>query len=648
MLISTLIFFPVSAQNIPLEELEASYQKCKTISKKKIDLANEIAYAIHWKSPQLADKYIEEALQESKELGYAEGESTSIWLKGITFTQSDRKKALELFEKAYAIAAKAKYYKGICNTLIGIANINIDLRIINKSDSILKSCIPIAKKIDDKSILSKIYSTLARNSEQEGNYSEAIDYLNKVIEMSLITNDKFMISRSYGSISLIYVRQGKFNEALENNIKKRLICEEIGDRKGEIITIVNISGVLYNQKEYDKAIEALMEAYLMAEKIDDREIMSACMLNIGTIENEQKKPTALQSLKKALELSDEVKLDLQISILENISSYYISQKNFDEGMKYLSEAQKIAEELQDQRVLESIWMRYGEYYNQSNQPQKAIPYLNKALSIALDRKLFESIRRNNLLLSDSYYRLGDYKKSLEYFKEYKNNNDSIFNAQNIRQLALTESQYKYEKQKREYELTQAHHELKIKSQRQIIVAIVLLLVLILILLITIYRSAKLKKQVLLLKIENIKREAELREKEMAAAKLKLVQNAERDTQCLKLLENIESDVESGSKGDMRSLINYYKHQSDENSWNEFEALFIKISPEFYKKLNEEYPTLTPNERKLCVFLKLNMSNKDISKITFQSDEALKKARLRLRKKLSIDREVNLATFMQDL
>lgn len=69
---------------------------------------------------------------------------------------------------------------------------------------------------------------------------------------------------------------------------------------------------------------------------------------------------------------------------------------------------------------------------------------------------------------------------------------------------------------------------------------------------------------------------------------------------------------------------------------------------YFKQLNESFPTLTLNERKLCVFLKLNMTNKDIAQITFQSEEALKKARMRLRKKLELDRDENLAGFIQGL
>jgi DNA-binding CsgD family transcriptional regulator len=82
--------------------------------------------------------------------------------------------------------------------------------------------------------------------------------------------------------------------------------------------------------------------------------------------------------------------------------------------------------------------------------------------------------------------------------------------------------------------------------------------------------------------------------------------------------------------------------------DEFEILFEKVHSSFYENLSARYPDLTANERKMCAFLKLNMSNKDIAQITFQSDEALKKARLRLRQKLDIDRETNLAAFMQSM
>ena len=151
-----------------------------------------------------------------------------------------------------------------------------------------------------------------------------------------------------------------------------------------------------------------------------------------------------------------------------------------------------------------------------------------------------------------------------------------------------------------------------------------------------------------MEIEKINHELVANQKAMTAATLKLVQNSERDSRSIKMLEDIEKNTNEEGKKSVRSLIADYKLQSYNSNWNEFELLFEKVHHSFHDKLNEQFPELTPNERKLCVFLKLNMSNKQIAQITFQSDEALKKARLRLRKKLNIDRDTNLVAFIQNI
>ena len=68
--------------------------------------------------------------------------------------------------------------------------------------------------------------------------------------------------------------------------------------------------------------------------------------------------------------------------------------------------------------------------------------------------------------------------------------------------------------------------------------------------------------------------------------------------------------------------------------------------DFYKALNKKFPDLTNNERKLCAFLRLNMSTKEISAITFQSVHSITIARSRLRKKLNITHsDISLTDFL---
>lgn len=157
-----------------------------------------------------------------------------------------------------------------------------------------------------------------------------------------------------------------------------------------------------------------------------------------------------------------------------------------------------------------------------------------------------------------------------------------------------------------------------------------------------------KKRILEQEIERINKELEQNQKSLTAASLKLIQNSERDAETVRRLEEILESVTPEGKKIVLSLITNFKRISVNSNWNEFELLFQKVHKSFYDKLNENFPDLTGNERKLCAFLKLNMSSKDIANITFQSEEALKKARQRLRQKLGIDRDTNLVIFLQNI
>jgi DNA-binding CsgD family transcriptional regulator len=70
---------------------------------------------------------------------------------------------------------------------------------------------------------------------------------------------------------------------------------------------------------------------------------------------------------------------------------------------------------------------------------------------------------------------------------------------------------------------------------------------------------------------------------------------------------------------------------------------------FYKKLINQFPDLSPNEQKICAFLRLNMSTKEISELTGQGVNALEIARTRLRKKLGItNTKTNLVSFISQI
>ena len=99
---------------------------------------------------------------------------------------------------------------------------------------------------------------------------------------------------------------------------------------------------------------------------------------------------------------------------------------------------------------------------------------------------------------------------------------------------------------------------------------------------------------------------------------------------------------------LRGVIKDINKNSEQDIWPEFEIRFKETHADFYKNLTTRFPNLTPNELKLCAFLKLNMSTKEISELTNQNPDSLKIARHRLRAKLGLSRPVNIVNFLNQM
>ncbi|RYY00234.1 MAG: hypothetical protein EOO53_22325 [Gammaproteobacteria bacterium] len=83
---------------------------------------------------------------------------------------------------------------------------------------------------------------------------------------------------------------------------------------------------------------------------------------------------------------------------------------------------------------------------------------------------------------------------------------------------------------------------------------------------------------------------------------------------------------------------------DEN-WEHFAHHFDKVHTDFLVVLKSRYPNLTPGELKLCAYLRMNLSNKEIAQLVNISTRGVEIARYRLRKKLGLSKETNLFDFL---
>ena len=81
--------------------------------------------------------------------------------------------------------------------------------------------------------------------------------------------------------------------------------------------------------------------------------------------------------------------------------------------------------------------------------------------------------------------------------------------------------------------------------------------------------------------------------------------------------------------------------NNKEDWKFFEEAFNHADKNFFKKVKEKHPELTSNDLRLCVYLRMNLSSKEIAPLLNISHRSVEIKRYRLRKKISLNRNVNL-------
>lgn len=162
------------------------------------------------------------------------------------------------------------------------------------------------------------------------------------------------------------------------------------------------------------------------------------------------------------------------------------------------------------------------------------------------------------------------------------------------------------------------------------------------------KNIELQTQLMRQRNEQMKNEILTKKQDLAKLSLRIMQNSDISAKLFDGLNQLSKRTDKEGLQIINKLISEYKSETMNINWDEFDILFAQVHKAFYDKLNNIFPDLTKSERKLCIFYKLNMNSKEICSLTMQTENALKKARSRLRKKLNVKTSEKISAFLQQL
>lgn len=161
-----------------------------------------------------------------------------------------------------------------------------------------------------------------------------------------------------------------------------------------------------------------------------------------------------------------------------------------------------------------------------------------------------------------------------------------------------------------------------------------------------------RKEKGLIALQNSKLEGELqfKNKELATVTMYLVERGG-------LLSNMKEELLSVIKKlglpnlayELRGVFKMISDTEKSNEdWNRFALYFDQVHNNFLTILKTKFPQLSPTDLKLCAYLRLNLSSKEIAQILNISLKGVEVSRYRIRKKLNLPTETNLYDFLIEM
>ncbi|MGI9547310.1 MAG: tetratricopeptide repeat protein [Flavobacteriaceae bacterium] len=316
---------------------------------------------------------------------------------------------------------------------------------------------------------------------------------------------------SLNMLGTVYRRNDGIKAALDYHQEALKLAESIpepsNDIQRSINTAINGIGNIYKSLEqYNLAIDYFRNSLEYDERLENSRGLAINYQNIGEcLEAQGKLEESLKYYKTSLRINENVGSE-RIRVVSNygMAHVYVHQDRIDKALLTLESILPSAETLGDQDILSSVYIHMGWTLTRLQQYQKANDYLLQGLDISKRYKLLSNISQANTFLHDLWEELGDYEKSLSYYKAAQVAKRQISNDRNRRYVYDVISRSEAEKRSNQIEMLAKENEivkLRLRRNKNTLLVSALLLALFTIILYILYRQYQLKSDKKMLTLE---------------------------------------------------------------------------------------------------------------------------------------------------
>jgi len=384
-------------------------------------------------------------------------------------------------------------------TLIELSSLNqyVDFA-RSREDS--EQAIELAEKLDDRALKVLAYQRIGFLLTSSGDYSAALKYDNISLENDIILKDSVKISRDYNNIGNDYYDLGEYDDAFFYFTQSHRVATAVRDTFRMLVAYHNVGRVFKELGQYEVALDHLYLAKKMSEQQKDEEGIPYAYDEIGDVQlRKHEYDTALRTLGLALKLARRIHVNaLEPKIHSKIASVYLGMGDFGKASAYYDSAFTLHDVTRNRFGVAEVELGRGILHTKEGNYNEALARIESCLAVAklLNARVLEIKCFNQL--STIWEMKGDFKKSLYYFKQFKQLEDTLFSQE--MQGKLLRDQLRFETESRDSRIAflselQVIQKGELKKQEFVRNILVVVMALSGILLITVYRSGSRRRQI---------------------------------------------------------------------------------------------------------------------------------------------------------
>ena len=148
--------------------------------------------------------------------------------------------------------------------------------------------------------------------------------------------------------------------------------------------------------------------------------------------------------------------------------------------------------------------------------------------------------------------------------------------------------------------------------------------------------------------DRLNAELEHHKKELAIAALHLANYQKRNEELLVEIKKLIPYINKEGMEILRKIVNDNKSNYESDFLTVFETQFRDVHSDFYERIDSKHPELTPTEKKICTFLKMNLNSKEIAVLLLSTPASIEVSRAKIRKKLGLDHFQSLTGYVSEI